>query len=45
MGSLPCTNGSVKYVLFEVDDFTKYDSIRPLKDENLKQFFTFLLKQ
>ena len=45
MGSLPCTNGSVKYALFEVDDFTIYDWIRPLKDENLKQFFTFLLKQ
>ena len=36
MGSLSCTNGSVKYLLFEIDDFTKYDWDRPLKDKNSK---------
>ena len=36
MGSLSCTNGDIKYLLFVIDVFTKYDWVRPLKDKKSK---------
>ena len=36
MGSLSCTNGGIKYLLFVIHVFTKYDWVRSLKDKKSK---------
>ena len=44
MGSLSSFNCGVKYLVYLIDDFTKYTSVKPLKDKKTKTFLRGLVE-